>query len=197
MLVKMMKHVSALEKKVLELHEELEENNRASANLIRLGVVANAEQTTVDIQTGDNLVKGIPFFVLASGRVSQYRRPSINEQCLLINLGSGDSLNNAVALMGLPSTQFPCPTTEENEVMTDYGNGMSELYNLDDGSMICRYPGGVKIYGDTWQDGSYQATGDITDHTRSMQADREIYNKHEHPGVVPGPATTKPTEEQQ
>ncbi|EDP60853.1 Phage baseplate assembly protein V [Vibrio sp. AND4] len=197
MLVKLMKHVSALEKKVLELHEELEENNRASANLIRLGVVANAEQTTVDIQTGDNLVKRIPFFVLASGRVSQYRRPSVNEQCLLINLGSGDSLNNAVALMGLPSTNFPCPTTKENEVMTDYGNGMSELYNLDDGSMVCRYPGGVKIYGDTWQDGSYQATGDITDHTRSMQADREIYNEHEHPGVVPGPAKTKPTEEQQ
>ena len=197
MLAKLIKHVSALEKKVLELHEELEENNRASANLIRLGVVANADQTTEAIQTGGNLVKRIPFFVLASGRVSQYRRPSLNEQCLLINLGSGDSLNNAVALMGLPSTQFPCPTTKENEVMTDYGNGMSELYNLDDGSMICRYPGGVKIYGDTLQDGSYQATGDITDHTRSMQADREIYNKHEHPGVVPGPAKTKPTEEQQ
>ncbi|GEM77186.1 baseplate assembly protein [Vibrio sagamiensis] len=197
MLVKLMKHVSALEKKVLELHEELEENNRTSANLIRLGFVVKAEKTTVDIQTGDNLVKRIPFFVLASGRVSQYRRPSVNEQCLLINLGSGDSLSNAVALMGLPSTQFPCPTIEENEVMTHYGNGMSERYNLDDGSVVCHYPGGVKIYGDTWQDGSYQATGDITDHTRSMQADREIYNEHEHPGVVPGPAKTKPTEEQQ
>ncbi|PNQ69034.1 baseplate assembly protein [Vibrio agarivorans] len=186
-----------MEKKVLELHEELEENNRTSANLIRLGFVVKAEKTTVDIQTGDNLVKRIPFFVLASGRVSQYRRPSVNEQCLLINLGSGDSLSNAVALMGLPSTQFPCPTIEENEVMTHYGNGMSERYNLDDGSVVCHYPGGVKIYGDTWQDGSYQATGDITDHTRSMQADREIYNEHEHPGVVPGPAKTKPTEEQQ
>ncbi|PTO69270.1 baseplate assembly protein [Vibrio splendidus] len=186
-----------MEKKVLELHEELEENNRASANLIRLGVVVKAEANTVDIQTGDNLVKRIPFFVLAAGRVSQYRRPSVNEQCLLINLGSGDSLNNAVALMGLPSTQFQSPTVKDNEVMTDYGNGMSELYNLDDGSIVCRYPGGVKIYGDIWQDGDYQATGEVTDHTRSMQADREIYNEHDHPGILPGPAKTKPTEQQQ
>ncbi|MEZ9734822.1 phage baseplate assembly protein V [Vibrio sp. 10N.261.52.E6] len=197
MLTKLMQHVSALEKKVLELHEELEENNRASANLLRLGVVVKAEANTVDIQTGDNLVKRIPFFVLAAGRVSHYRRPSVNEQCLLINLGSGDSLNNAVALMGLPSTHFQSPTLKDNEVMTDYGNGMSELYNVDDGSIICRYPGGMKIYGDTWQDGDYQATGEVTDHTRSMQADREIYNKHEHPGILPGPAKTKPTEQQQ
>ncbi|AUI88158.1 baseplate assembly protein [Vibrio azureus] len=197
MLTQLMKHVSALEKKVLELHEELEENHRASANLLRLGVVVKAEANTVDIQTGANLAKRVPFFVLAAGRVSQYRRPSVNEQCLLINLGSGDNLNNAVALMGLPSTQFPSPTINENEVMTDYGNGMTELYNLDDGALICRYPGGMKIYGDTWQDGHYKATGAITDHTRSMQADREIYNQHAHPGIASGPSKTQPTEQKQ
>ncbi|HFQ4959204.1 TPA: phage baseplate assembly protein V [Vibrio vulnificus] len=197
MLGQLIKHVASLESQVLELREELEENNRASANIIRLGVVAKADKTTVDIKTGDNLAKGIPFFVLAAGRVRHYRRPTVGEQCLLINLGSGDNLNNSVALMGLPSTAFPCPTVAENEVMTDYGDGMTERYNLDDGSLTCHYPGGVKIYGDTWQDGNYTATGDITDHTRSMQADREIYNGHEHPGILPGPDKTKPTEQQQ
>ncbi len=197
MLARLIKHVTSLEQKVLELHEELEENNRSSANLIRLGVVIEADKTTVDIQTGDNFAKKVPFFVLAAGRVSQYRRPTVGEQCLLINLGSGDSLNNAVALMGLPSTKFPCPTVKENEVMTDYGNGMTELYNLDSGSITCHYPGGVKIYGSTWQDGSYKVTGDVTDHTRSMQADRDIYNEHDHPGILPGPEKTKPTEQQQ
>ena len=69
-----------------------------------------------------------------------------------------------------------------------------ELYNLDEGSLTAHYPGGVKVYGDIWQDGNYKATGDITDHTRSMQANREIYNGHEHFHGVP--KTSKPEQQQ-
>lgn len=145
MLWNLVKRLASLENEFVRVQSELEELRCDSANMIRLAVVESSTGKSVDLKTGDNRATNIPFFVLASGKVSQYRRPSVGEQCLLINLGCGDNLNNAVALMGLPSSMFPCPTTAENEVLTDYGNGMSELYNITEGSMVSTYPGGLKI----------------------------------------------------
>ncbi|ODA29883.1 baseplate assembly protein [Veronia pacifica] len=169
-----------MENELIAVREELEANRLAAANGIRLGVVTNPAAATVDVVTGDNKATGVPFLVMCSGKVSHYRRPSEGEQCLLVNLGSGDNLNNAVALMGLPSDRYPVPTTKANEVMTDYGGGMTEVYDLEKGSLTAKYPGGLNIVGDTRQTGAITATGDITDYTRSMQADREIFDGHDH-----------------
>ena len=191
MMLELMKRLRSLEEEVLALREELEENRRAAANIIRLGVVSKADKTTVAVTSGLNKATRIPFFVHCAGRVSHYRRPSVGEQCLLINLGSGDNLNNAVALMGLPSTQYPCPTTEAHEVMTDYGDGMTELYNLDSGKLTAHYPGGVEWYAPTFKN-----HGEIVDHTRSMQADRKIYNGHKHSSPETGADTSNPAQQQ-
>ncbi|MBD1572887.1 phage baseplate assembly protein V [Vibrio sp. S17_S38] len=144
---------------MLKLAEEMEENRRAASNIIRLGVVEATSAKTVNVKTGKNFATKVPFFVLAAGRVSHYRRPSVGEQCLLLNIGSGDNLNNAVALMGLPSDQFPCPSTDENVVMTDYGNGMTETYDLDAGSLTAIYPGGYNITADITHVGNAELTG--------------------------------------
>lgn len=61
--------------------------------------------------------------------------------------------------MGLPSNQFPCPTTAENQVMTDYGNGMTEVYDLDSGSLTVNYPGGYNITADITHIGNAELTG--------------------------------------
>ncbi|CAG9001774.1 MAG: hypothetical protein CENE_03801 [Candidatus Celerinatantimonas neptuna] len=177
---------------MLRLQQEIEENRRSASNIIRLGIVEKTDVTTVDIKTGKNHVKRIPFFVHCAGRVSHYRRPSVGEQCILINLGSGDNLNNAVALMGLPSDQFPCPTTDENQVMTDYSGGMTELYYLDSGKLEAVYPGGMFVKADISQTGVFKNTGNIqtqssvvaanhvSDGQSSMQHVRQVYNQHTH-----------------
>lgn len=196
MIVQLIQRLESLERELLRLSEEAEENRRCSSNVIRLGVVAKAYKTTVDIKAGPNKATRIPFFVHCAGRVSHYRRPSVGEQCVLLNLGSGDNLNNSVALMGLPSTQYPVPTTAENELMTDYGDGMTEVYNLDKGSLTATYPGGLFIIGDTQQDGNYKASGEVADGVRSMANDRIIYNGHRHRSPETNAPTSIPEEKQ-
>jgi len=46
----------------------------------------------------------------------------------------------------------------------------------------------VEMTGDQQVDGGIKAEGEIADHTRTMQADRDLYNQHAHPeGPPPNP----------
>lgn len=45
--------------------------------------------------------------------------------------------------------------------------------------------------------GDIHADQDVSDATRTMQADRDIYNDHKHPGVTPGTGSSAPTTETQ
>lgn len=159
--MEILRRVTALQRHLEQLTNELANTNRRLDNIVRLGVVAAVRGSVVDVKTGANIAKDVPFFVHAAGRVRHYRQPTAGEQCILINLGSGDNLSNAVALMGLASDTFPLPTLSEKEVMTDYGNGMTETYNLDSGSMYCIYPGGMTLIADLTHIGNQEHTGNL------------------------------------
>lgn len=45
----------------------------------------------------------------------------------------------------------------------------------------------VEMTGDVHVDGSIKAEGEVADSKRTMQADREIYNQHDHGGAKPSP----------
>lgn len=164
----LIQRVLSLEKKFKQYVEQLLDIERRLSNIIRLGTVQSAHDTTVDVRVSANLAKGIPFFVPAMGRVKDYRRPSVGEQCILINLGNGDNLNNAVALMGLRSNLYPFPTLKPNEVMRDYGGGMQEIYDLDAGSLKCIYPGGKTLEANVTHLGDTAHTGDL-DHVGNQE----------------------------
>lgn len=55
----------------------------------------------------------------------------------------------------------------------------------------------LEMTGDATAQGNVHADGDVSDGTRSMQADRDIYNQHKHPGVSSGSSSTAPTTETQ
>ena len=57
--------------------------------------------------------------------------------------------------------------------------------------------GGLSVVGDVAIQGNIKASGDIMDHTRSMSADRDIYNAHNHGGVTFGSSKTLLTQQKQ
>ena len=186
---------------------EMTETARRLANMIMLGTVAEAdyEAPRVKVQAGDLLTTWLPWLTARAGDDRSWHAPEIGEQVIILSPSGNPA--QGVVLMGLYSDARPAPVESEDKAHITFADGAVIEYDrsihhlkavLPDGATTeLVSTGGVSIIGDVNVAGDITASGDVTDHTRSMQGDRDIYNGHTHGGVQSGGSTTSNPGQQQ
>ena len=171
---------------------DISELNRRLANLIRLAKIVKADyaRARVKAQSGELVSGWLPWLTARAGQDRSWWAPEVGEQVLLL-APSGDPAQGMV-LPGIYQNACPPPERRADRHQTTYSDGAVFLYDRQrhhwDISLPARAtvrlvaPGGVTIAGDVTVTGNIKATGEIADRSRSMNADREIYNRHTHPG---------------
>ncbi|NHT35796.1 hypothetical protein G8D96_21515 [Aeromonas hydrophila] len=162
--------------RLAELEEQIESGARRGRNAIQMGTVAKVVGQRVVIAIGKARTPPIKWFACAAGDVIEWRYPSKGELALVLNYGSGDRNTSSIALVGIPSDQFPLPSSDPNKVVRKIGALGMEEWDKETGTLTVTAPGGVKFVTP-----EVHSTGDMSDATRTMNADREIYNGHDHP----------------
>lgn len=99
--------------RLAEMEAEIEDLHRRAENYCRIGIcqTVDAASNTCQVSHGGLLTPAIRFFNPSAGAQSESRIPSVGEQCLLLNYGSGESGAQSVALFGLNSDRFPPAST--------------------------------------------------------------------------------------
>ncbi len=181
---------------------EITELNRRLANLIVLGKVVEADyaQTIpkLKIKAGDLKTAWLPMLTQRAGSDLSWWPLEVGEQVVVLS-PSGE-LAQGIVLGALNQLAFPSIGNSADSHKQVYADGAVIEYNRKSHHLSATLPsgatttlvsdGGVNITGDVVVTGNITASKDITDKTRSMQADRDIFNAHTHSGVRTGPATT-------
>lgn len=200
------KNLAPLIEQLAELETQLEDMSRRQRGLIRLGKVVKHGKgnKTIQVKHGENVTPFIKWFAACAGDVSEYRLPSINEQVVLLNFGGGDNSSMTIALIGIPSDAFPLPSDNPDETLRVYPDKTAVRYNHKEHKLTVEMAQGSaqfivpdKVTFDTKLlhcTGDIKADGEITDHTRSMQDDRTIYNSHTHPHGLPNTSVPNQSE---
>ena len=168
-----------------EQAERTSEIERRLDNLQRAGKVIEIHQggQHIKVASGDNTTPWIHWFAAAAGLISDYRCPSVGEQCLLLSYSGGRDTGQCWALCGIPCEQWPLPGHDPSKHITDYGNGVKVRVD----------PAAQTV---TVEAGALKSTGEVVDQVRSMAADRAIYDDHDHGFSHGAPATKKPNQPQ-
>ncbi|MGL5596596.1 MAG: hypothetical protein ACRDDA_00410 [Aeromonas sp.] len=175
--------------RLAELEEQIESGARRGRNSIQLGTVSKVVGQRVVIAMGKARTPPIKWFALAAGDVIECRYPSQGEIALVLNYGSGDRNSSAIALIGIPSDQFPLPSDDQNLVIRKIGPLGWEEWDKETGSLTIKAPPFIRLETEL-----LDCTGEVRDKTRSMSEDRKIYNVHDHPHG--DPIVGKPNQKQ-
>ena len=179
---------------------DITELNRRVANLLTLGTVIDADygQARVRVQIGEIATTWLPWMTRRAGGDSDWWAPEIGEQVMVLS-PSGE-LAQGIVLLSLYSDAHPAPVNEPTQHHSRYADGAVLEYDRKTHHLKAQLPagataeviadGGVTIVGDVSVTGHITASGDISDHTRSMQAGRDIYNGHDHTGDSGGKTST-------
>lgn len=193
---------------------EITELNRRLANLILIGKVVevNAQGAIplAKVQVGDLKTAWLPMLVQRAGADQSGWLLEADEQVLVLS-PSGE-IDQGVVLGSLNQNNTPSPAKRSSIHQHNYSDGAVISYDRDAHALNADLPegatvtltakggltftgdltltGSMDMTGDLSVTGNISATSDITDKTRSMQADRLIYNTHKHTGVLSGNSTT-------
>ena len=119
--------------------------------------------------------------------------PTGNDDVILVQVGGSRSHlvalfadNPALRIQDLAAGEFGFRDTNGQQIVfrTDH------IEITAPGKKVIGVASEWDLTGDVKVNGSITATGNITDATRSMAADRAIYNAHKHTGVQAGGAST-------
>ncbi|EOC1818479.1 phage baseplate assembly protein V [Vibrio parahaemolyticus] len=127
--------------------KEITELNRRLNNMNRVGKVSawRDDHQRIKVKFGDNETPWIKWFSACAGDVAEYRLPSIGEQAVLINVGGGDNSTTSIALIGIPSDQFPLPTDNPDEILRVYPDGTWVCYDKKKHKLDVRVAGEANI----------------------------------------------------
>lgn len=164
--------------KLAELVARLEELERCKDNLIKPGKVTaiHADGVRIRVAFGNNTTPWIKWVATAAGEVSEYRCPSVGEQCALLNYGGGENSAQVWALCGVPSDLYPLPASTPGIRVVAYPGGMQEKYDANNGEVTLTAPSKATVASP-----ELHGTGEVSDSTRTMSGDRAIYDGHNHP----------------
>lgn len=127
--------------------KEITELKRRLNNMIKVGKVSawSDDHKRIKVKFGDNETPLIKWFSACAGDVAEYRLPSIGEQAVLLNVGGGDNSTTSIALIGVPSDQFPLPTDNPDEILRVYPDGTRVCYDKKKHKLDVRVAGEANI----------------------------------------------------
>lgn len=109
----------------------LSEIHRRLSNLIRLGVIVEADynKARVKVRIGKNTTQGLPWLALAANKNAAWNPPAIGEQVVVLS-PQGD-YSQGVVLHGLYQTKFPAPNHNPKVQRQQYADGTYSDYDAE------------------------------------------------------------------
>lgn len=199
---------------ITKLLNDVDALKRRMESIIIIGTVFDTdyEKAKVKIKHGDLVTKWLPWLTQRAGQDVTWWAPEKGEQVLVVSI-DGDPANGYVLPGAIYSKHVPAVANKATVRKVQFADGAVVEYDREEHHLKVILPsgsttelvsdGGIKLVGDIEHIGEFNNTAginsqaDITDKTRSMAADRGIYNDHKHPGVTPGGGQTAVTAESQ
>ncbi|MGI0118312.1 phage baseplate assembly protein V [Zooshikella sp. RANM57] len=166
----------------------IEELIRLVKNLIRPGIIRSVDydRARARVQMDKLTTDWLPWLTTRASHDRSWWAPEEDEQVVV--LSPCGELAQGFILPTVYQDKYSAPQQTPDVSGSYYKDGAQiqydreqhhyNIYLPEGGTCTLHSPAGINMVGDVHVEGSIKATADITDKTRSMAADRDIYNSH-------------------